>query len=219
MKKYISLAASLAIFAVTACTTNTPTTENPTPVASATNQPTNANTPASSTPAATNQPTPAKSTPVNAEGWQDYKSATGKFTVKVPSKPEEKSQEQTTSVGKIQLNMVIAEANDSGYFVGYADFPNKIADPADIQKGLSDSVKGSVANLKGEITSEKISALGDVPCRDFEAKGKVKTTNVLMKGRFCLAGNRLYQVFSLGAAEKIAIADVDRFIGSFKLEK
>ena len=115
--------------------------------------------------------------------------------------------------------MVIAEASDSGYFIGYADFPNKIANPADVQKGLGDSVKGSVANLKGVIKSEKEYMLGDVPCRDFEASGKIQTTDVSMKGRFCLAGNRLYQVFALGAADKIAAADVDRFIKSFKIEK
>ena len=80
-------------------------------------------------------------------------------------------------------------------------------------------MKGSVANLKGEITSEKESLLGDIPCRDFEAGGKVQATDVLMKGRFCLADNRLYQVFALGAKDKIAIADVDRFIGSFKIDK
>jgi hypothetical protein len=40
-----------------------------------------------------------------------------------------------------------------------------------------------------------------------------------MKGRFCLADNRLYQVFALGAADKIAASDVDRFITSFKIEK
>ncbi|MEI6064272.1 MAG: PsbP-related protein [Pseudanabaena sp. ELA748] len=206
MKKYISLAAGLAIFALSACTTSTPVTDN-TPTATAP-------TPTAATPKTTKPPTTT-----NAESWQDYKSASGKFSVQVPSKPEEKSQDQATSVGTIKLHMVIAETNESGYFIGYADFPNKPANAADIQKGLADSVKGSIANLKGEITSEKESSLGNVPCRDFEAKGKVKTTNVSMKGRFCFAGNRLYQVFTLGAADKIAATDVDRFITSFKIEK
>jgi hypothetical protein len=139
--------------------------------------------------------------------------------VQLPSKPQEQSQDQKTDVGTIKLNTVIAEANDSGYFVGYADFPNKIANPADIQKGLADSVKGSAANLKGEIKSEKEFMLGDIPCRDFEAGGKVKSTDVSMKGRFCLADNRLYQVFAIGAKDKIVATDVDRFITSFKIDK
>ena len=222
MKKYISLAAGLVLFAVSACTTATPVADNATPTKSALptatatekppEKPKDGTTPEVKT---GDKPEPTSS----ANGWQDYKSSAGKFTVEVPSKPQEQSQEQKTNVGTIQLNMVIAEASDSGYFIGYADFPNKIANPADVQKGLGDSVKGSVANLKGVIKSEKEYMLGDVPCRDFEASGKVQTTDVSMKGRFCLAGNRLYQVFALGAADKIAAADVDRFIKSFKIEK
>lgn len=200
MKKYISLAAGLVLFAVSACTTATPVADNATPAKSALptanatekppEKPKDGTTPEVKT---GDKPEPTSS----ANGWQDYKSAAGKFTVEVPSKPQEQSQEQKTNVGTIQLNMVIAEASDSGYFIGYADFPNKIANPADVQKGLGDSVKGSVANLKGVIKSEKEYMLGDVPCRDFEASGKVQTTDVSMKGRFCLAGNRLYQVLSL----------------------
>ncbi|MEA5477311.1 hypothetical protein VB774_06725 [Pseudanabaena galeata UHCC 0370] len=215
MKKYISLAASLVLFAVSACTPSTPVAENtPPPTATATPTPEKP----------TDKPTTAPEVktddkPVTTNAWQDYKSSTGKFSVQLPSKPQEQSQDQPTDVGTIKLNMVIAEANESGYFVGYADFPNKIDDPAAIQKGLSDSVKGSVSNLKGEIKSEKEYLLGDIPCRDFEASGKVQTTDVSMKGRFCLADNRLYQVFALGAADKIAASDVDRFITSFKIEK
>ncbi|MEY3302310.1 MAG: hypothetical protein ACK5RE_09395 [Pseudanabaena sp.] len=216
MKKYISLAAGLVLFAVSACTPSTPVAEKtplPTPTATAT-----------PTEKPTDKPTTAPEVktddkPVTTNAWQDYKSSTGKFSVQLPSKPQEQSQDQKTDVGTIKLNMVIAEANESGYFVGYADFPNKIADPVAIQKGLADSVKGSVANLKGEIKSEKEYLLGDIPCRDFEASGKVQTTDVSMKGRFCLADNRLYQVFALGAADKIAASDVDRFITSFKIEK
>ena len=213
MKKYISLAAGLVLFTVSACTQSTPVTDNATPIKVTSPTATSSEKPSEK---------PTSTTKVddkNAAGWQDYKSSAGKFSVQLPSKPQEQSQDQKTDVGTIKLNMVIAESNDSGYFVGYADFPNKISNPADIQKGLADSVKGSVANLKGEIKSEKEFLLGDVPCRDFEAGGKVQSTDVSMKGRFCLAGNRLYQVFALGAKDKIAIADVDRFITSFKIEK
>jgi hypothetical protein len=219
MKKHISLAAGLVLFAVSACTTATPVAENATPTKAATPTTTASEKPPEKPKDSKTPEIKTGDKPESANGWQDYKSSAGKFTVQVPSKPQEQSQDQTTNVGTIKLNMVIAEASDSGYFVGYADFPNKIANPADIQKGLGDSVKGSVANLKGVIKSEKEYLLGDVPCRDFEASGKVQTTDVSMKGRFCLAGNRLYQVFALGAANKIATADVDRFIKSFKIEK
>ena len=122
--------------------------------------------------------------------------------------------------------MIISEANYSAYFVGYADLPRKIANPDDTQKGLSNLVKGIVENIKGEIKSEKESSLNGFPCRDFEADGKVQSaadksqsTDVSMKGRFCLADIRQYQVFTLGAKDKFSTSDADIFITSFKIEK
>lgn len=221
MKKYISLAAGFVLFAVSACTTSTPVADNAPPTKAATTTTTVSTKPSEKPKDGTTPEVKIgeKPEPISASSWQDYKSSAGKFTVQLPSKPQEQSQEQKTNVGTIKLNMVSADASESGYFVGYADFPNKITNPVDIQKGLGDSVKVSVNNLKGVIKSEKEYLLGDIPCRDFEASGKVKTTDVSMKGRFCLAGNRLYQVFALGATDKIEATDVDRFIKSFKIEK
>ena len=210
MKKYASLLSGLTLVAmVSACS---PTTEQAaTPTATNTSQPsTTAASPATDA-------TPKPDATASNGTWQDYKSSAGKFSIKVPSKPQEQSQEQKTEVGNIKLNMIIAESKDSGYFVGYADFPGQIQG-AEVQKGLGDAIKGSVANLNGAIKSEKEYMLGDIPCRDFEADGKVQTTDVLMKGRFCLDGNRLYQVFALGAKDKLSTTDVDMFITSFKVE-
>lgn len=221
MKKYASLLSGLTLIAmVSACS---PASEQPTtPTATSASTAQATGNPASPAADATPKPDASKSdakpdTTASNGTWQDYKSSAGKFSIKVPSKPQEQSQEQKTEVGNIKLNMVIAEAKDSGYFVGYADFPGEIQD-AQVQKGLGDAIKGSVANLNGAIKSEKEFMLGDIPCRDFEADGKVQTTDVLMKGRFCLSGNRLYQVFALGAKDKLSTADVDMFIGSFKVE-
>ena len=206
MKKYIFLAAGLVLYTVSACTPSTPVTDNatssPSPTATASVKP-------------SDKPKDAKAIASNPIDWQDYKSSAGKFSVQMPSKPKEQSQEQ----GTVKLNTVTAEANDSGYFVGYADFPDKVASSADVQKGLTNSVKSLVENIKGEVKSEKEYLLDNVQCRDFEAIGKVQATDVSMKGRFCLADTRIYQVFALGAKDKFFAADVDRFVTSFKIEK
>lgn len=220
MKKYISLAAVFVLFAISACTPSTPVANNTSDPKAASPSSTASEKP-SEKPKASTTPDPKATEKLtnNAESWQDYKSSAGKFSVQLPSKPQEQSQDKTTNAGTIKVNSVFAEANDSGYFVGYADIPSKVSDPADVQKGLGNSVKDLSTSIQGEIKSEKESLVGDIPCRDFESVGKVKTTDVLMKGRFCLADNRLYQIFALGAKDKLTVADVDRFITSFKIEK
>lgn len=215
MKKYhhsISIATGLIVVALSACSSptandlsnNLPTTTSPT------SSPTN-------TPTATPTPTAASPTPNNDIAWQDYQSAAGKFSLQVPGKPQEQSQEQSTEAGKVKVNMVITEANNSGYFVGYADVPDQSAAPVDIQKSLAESIKSSVTNINGELKSDQEYKLGAFPCRDFDAAGKVQTTDVIMKGRFCIAENRMYQVFAIGSKDNLDPKDAERFISSFKI--
>lgn len=210
MKKYhqfISIATGLIVVALSACSSPTANDlSNNLPTATATSSPT-------TKPTATPTPTTA-----NIDiAWQDYQSTPGRFSLQVPGKPQEQSQEQPTETGTVKVNMVITEANNSGYFVGYADIPDKSAAPVDVQKSLGESIKSSVANINGELKSEQEYKLGTFPCRDFDATGKVQTTDVIMKGRFCISENRMYQVFALGSKENLETKDVERFINSFKI--
>jgi hypothetical protein len=195
MKKYISFAVGLVLLGVSACTPST--SEN-----------------ASSTKSAS----PSNSAPTT--GWQDYSSSAGKFSVQVPSKPQEVSQEKKTDVGTIKINMAVSELNSSAYMASYNDYPEKFPE-AEIQTRLTEGVKGFVTgSIKGEIKSSKSSKLGEIPCQDFEATGKIQSINASAKGRICIANNiRLYQVVSVGPSDKLSNADVDRFIDSFKINK
>jgi hypothetical protein len=132
----------------------------------------------------------------------------------MPNKPQEQTQNQKD----VKLNIVAAEVGPSAYFVGYADFPNKVQE-SEIQTGLIQSVKGAMTNLQGEIKTDKETKLDGYPCRDFDGVGKIDKVEINIKGRFCFVENRLYQVFALGDKTKISAADVDKFIESFKLLK
>jgi len=216
MKKYISCLASLALFFISACTSSTPVSEN-TSTTQATSQTTTTTTTSSNKPEDGKAKVDAKSTSGNATGWQDYSSVPGKFSVQMPNKPQEQSQEQKTDIATVKMNMVLTEADGLAYFASYADFPNKFAD-ADIQEKLTGAVNGIVKSINGEVKSSKASKLGEIPCRDFEGVGKVQETNSSLKGRVCLANNtRFYQLFTLGTTEKFSNADADRFIASFKI--
>jgi hypothetical protein len=195
MKKYISFAVGLVLFGVSACTPSTSTDTS-----------------------STKSTAPSNST--TATGWQDYSSSAGKFSVQVPSKPQEVSQEKKTEVGVIKINMAVSESNSSAYMASYNDYPAKFPE-AEVQTRLTEGVKGFVTgSIKGEIKSSKESKLGETPCQDFEATGKIQSINASAKGKICIADNiRLYQVVAVGPSDKLSSADVDRFIDSFKINK
>ncbi len=212
MRKHLALVATGLALVVSAC--NAPAS------------PPNGNS-ASSSPATTSNKTatPAATDPKSASpspdteatatiAWQEYKSEQGKFSVQMPNKPQEQTQNQKN----VKLNIVAAEVGPSAYFVGYADFPDKVQE-SEIQAGLTQSVKGVMTNLQGEIKTDKETKLDNYPCRDFDGVGKIDKVEINIKGRFCFVENRLYQVFALGDKTKISPADVDKFIESFKLLK
>lgn len=206
MKKYISFAIGLVLFGVSACTPST--SENASSTKSA--DPSN-----SSDKAKDVKPETGSST-----GWQDYSSSAGKFSVQVPSKPQEVSQEKKTDVGTIKINMAVSELNSSAYMASYNDYPEKFPE-AEVQTRLTEGVKGFVTgSINGELKSSKESKLGETPCQDFEATGKIQSINASAKGKICIADNiRLYQVVAVGPSDKLSNADVDRFIDSFKINK
>ncbi len=55
------------------------------------------------------------------------------------------------------------------------------------------------------------------PGRQIYAEGRAGAERVLLKARFVVVGNRLYQIAYAGAKDGVAMADVDMFLSSFKL--
>jgi hypothetical protein len=213
MRKSASFAVGLVLLTVSACTPNTPNSETPSstkPIATST-------TPSTETPS-TETPSSTKPIASNPNSWYEYSSEAGKFSVSMPNKPEEKSEDKKTDIATVKMNVAISEFNDSAYFASYADFPEKFPD-AEIEPRLNEAMKGIVGGLQGKVTSSKESKLGTASCRDFEATGKIQAIDALFKGRICLNENRrFYQMFVLSPATKFSNTDVDRFLGSFKIK-
>ena len=208
MKKYLSFAVSLVLFAVSACTPSTSETTSSTKSAS----------PSNSSDQAKN--TDSKPEPSATNGWQDYNSESGKFSVQMPTKPQEQSQEKKTEVGAVKINMAISESNTSAYMVSYNDYPAKFTD-SELQERINLGAKGFITgSIKGKINSSKESKLGESPCLDFDGTGKIQSIDATAKGRICIADNiRLYQVVVVAPSDKFSQADADRFISSFKIKK
>jgi len=111
MQKYLSYAVSLVLFTVGACTPSTNETASSSKSAD----------PSYSSDKAKNTDSKPQTSATN--GWQDYSSESGKFSVQMPTKPQEQSQEKKTEVGAVKINMAISESNTSAYMVSYNDYP------------------------------------------------------------------------------------------------
>jgi hypothetical protein len=207
MKKYLPFAASLVLFAVGACNSSPTETASPTKPTSTSASPDKASN------------TDSKPVASDAAGWQDYTSEGGKFSVLMPTKPQELSQEKKTDIGTVKINMALSESKDSAYIVGYNDFPGKFTDD-EISTRLNLGAKGFMSgSMKGTITSSKETKLGEIPCLDFDGSGKIQAIDAKAKGRICIANNaRLYQVVMATPSNKFSQADADRFISSFKIK-
>ena len=97
MKKYASLLSGLTLVAlVSACSPAPEQAATTATTAAATTAASPASSPATdATPSPDASKSDAKPDATASNGtWQDYKSSTGKFSIKVPSKPQEQSQEQ-----------------------------------------------------------------------------------------------------------------------------
>jgi hypothetical protein len=153
--------------------------------------------------------------------WQDYSSAPGRYTISIPGKPTEQIRKVPIPNGtQLDLNLANVEVSDAAYLVSYLDYPADLLGKADPQTLLTQSLQGAVQNsIQGEIVKQEETTIDGVPCRRFEAKGKVKEKDASAQGIFCLEKNRLYQVLAIGETKEIFPENADTFLSSFKINK
>jgi hypothetical protein len=100
--------------------------------------------------------------------------------------------------------------------VGYAEFPPGATPEAQARR-LTAARDQLVANIAGELKSDKEISVGGHPGREFRAEGKVAGEPFVTSARVVAVGDRLYEVAVVARAEQAAAADSDLFLGSFKL--
>jgi hypothetical protein len=153
----------------------------------------------------------------DAEEWKTYSSKDGRFSVLMPGKPQEQTQNVKTPDGKLALHLLVsAVALDRVVYVSYSDYPAKSVESKQ-EAFLDGTVKGNVNSLKGKLVTEKKIAVG---------KGKRPGRDVLIdlpdkkqmyRSRIVLSGNRLFQVVALGSEEFVKGKEVGEYLDSFKV--
>jgi Ca2+-binding RTX toxin-like protein len=86
----------------------------------------------------------------NISSWIDHESKDGKFTIKLPGKPEHSTTTKATAVGDILIEMyVYEESATKAYIIGYNDYPSGLFDNAteeEKKKSLEDALYGGKGN-------------------------------------------------------------------------
>ena len=167
--------------------------------------------------------------PSSSSNWQDYKSATGRFTVTIPGTFNEVVAPSKMGSGTVadvhSFNLATTDVTN-GFTVNYFDLPAEYASAPSaklldsLRDGLATSLQiqqpnqGAVTSSK--VTSEKQITLGSATGRELEMENG---TSTYARAKIFLQGMRAYHVVAIMQAKDKVNATIQgyaqRFLDSF----
>ena len=149
--------------------------------------------------------------------FKPFHSEKGRFTIQIPGKPEEKSQEIDSGTGKTHLYMVTVEINkDLAFLVTYNDYEKEIADedPQTVLKRVRDGNAGEDGKLLED--KEGKFSIANIPSRSL----LIQKGDLFMRNEVILAKNRLYQIMMVSTKkEDVTGESAKKYYDSFGLTK
>jgi len=132
----------------------------------------------------------------------------------MPAQPEHA--QRNIVVGGFELAMSMASVRRDGMAFGaaYADIPAGSAHPAELRAAARDAL---VRNINGRITSSRDVAVDGAAGQEFFADGDLGSQPMRLAARVLVVDSRFYQVVVVGQRDRVVSADVDLFLGSFRL--
>ena len=172
------------------------------------------------TPSPTSAPTSvATAATTSIEGWQEYTSAEGRFTILMPGLPEEQTIAQELAEGvEIEATFARVEANSVTYMVMYTDLPEEslaLGEDEFFRQYIDNIVQKVESDSGAEIDKpqeQKITLDGN-PGREFTYGAQGQGS----RARTYLVGSRHYQIIAAGPMDKLSGDQVTDFLDSFKL--
>lgn len=146
--------------------------------------------------------------------WREVTSAGGRYTVLMPAQPEHAQREVV--VGGVALALSMASVRNEGMAFGaaYAEIPDGYARWAELPAAARDAL---VRNIDGQITADREVNIDGAAGREFFADGSVDGKPMRLAARVFTGGPRFYQVVFVGRSDRLSEADVELFLGSFRL--
>ena len=150
------------------------------------------------------------------EKWQTFTSKEGRFSVSLPGKPVEKTEQVPAPGGKKKElhTLLLASAADQIYHLNYNDYPREQIKEDKNKETAFDALRKA---LGGKVLSEKKITVGKnkAPGRELLIELPSK---MFYRARVFFIDNRLFQVVAMGSEEFARGKNADRFLNSFKSE-
>jgi hypothetical protein len=163
-------------------------------------------------PSVPTQPRPSAARTPDPEGWVNFDSAEGHFSVLIPEIPQDKTETTDSAHGPYTTHLFIThDGNNLVYLIGWVDY-----DPsfnfnrqAELEANRDNFVKGITATL---INSQSLTLMG------FSAiEFKAEKDDRIFWSRVYMVGRRPYQiVVGYPKGENIP-SDATKFLNSFKV--
>jgi hypothetical protein len=160
------------------------------------------------------RPTPTPRPNVEDPGdWVRYDSALGRFSVLMPSLPEDKVETTPSDHGPYTTYLFISRDARNVYLIGWVDYDPKFNfnRQSEMEANRDNFVKG----VKATLTGTRSLTIDGYPVIEFTAD----TSDRTFKSRVYMVGRRPYQIVIGYPKEDAAIAPVTRFFNSFKVSQ
>lgn len=149
--------------------------------------------------------------------WREVRPPGGGFVVLFPQKPAQSERRLPTPAGEVMMRMYSVRLGEHLLAAGFADFPAPPAAP------LLDLLRDAlIANINGQVINEREIASTGMRGREFNATGTLgggaDARAGLLQARLLVHGQRYFQLVSLGGPDSLQQADIEFFLGSFKLD-
>ena len=149
--------------------------------------------------------------------WRELWVPAARFSVLLPGKARHESRTVDTAAGALTMTMYSVSVKRWTMAVAYSDYPAAALAAGNMREQVAAARDALLRNIGARAhTAEEVPVAG-LPGRQVRAEGRVGGQDTLLKARFVVAGNRLYQIAYVGAKDGVAMADIDMFLTSFKL--
>jgi hypothetical protein len=149
--------------------------------------------------------------------WKTHTSEKGAYTVEMPGEAKENEDSAPTNAGEIKFYSATVEGPNYGYTAAYSDFPEAAVTSQKPDKMLEGARDGALKNINGKVEKTEMIEVQGNPAIEFSFA--VPDQKMKGKARMILVKYRLYQLIAGQEESAYKEADLDKFLGSFKLQE